>query len=104
MSPETRSPSSSAESVSSEHSEARAVVNRDMEVPFLAAMRKALLALRDLIEYRESQQEMAMADAEVYYPLGYNYEQWLRLVIVFREFSNSRMPRAYRGGQGALAQ
>ncbi|KAG6110832.1 hypothetical protein E4U31_005267 [Claviceps sp. LM219 group G6] len=103
MSPETRSPSSSAESVSSEHSEARAVVNRDMEVPFLAAMRTALLALRDLIEYRESQQEMAMADAEVYYPLGYNDEQWLRLVTVFREFSNSRMPRAYRGGQGALA-
>ncbi|KAG6177472.1 hypothetical protein E4U10_000192 [Claviceps purpurea] len=91
MSPETHSPLNGADNVSSGHSKPLAVVNGDMEAPFLAAMQTALHALGDLMENREQQQKMAMADAEEYYPLGYSEEQWFRLMEVFLEFVNSRI-------------
>ncbi|KAG5931213.1 hypothetical protein E4U60_006338 [Claviceps pazoutovae] len=72
MSQETRSPLNGADNVSSGHSKPLAVVNGDMEAPFLAAMQTALHALNDLMENRERQQKTAMADAEEYYPLGYS--------------------------------
>ncbi|KAG6029168.1 hypothetical protein E4U19_007471 [Claviceps sp. Clav32 group G5] len=91
VSPETRSPLNGADNVSSGHSKPLAVVNGDMEAPFLAAMQTALHALRHLMENRERQQKMAMADAEEYFPLGYSEEQWFRLLKVFLEFVNSRV-------------
>ncbi|KAG5916036.1 hypothetical protein E4U61_004010 [Claviceps capensis] len=91
MSPETRSPLNGADNVSSGHSKPLSVVYGDMEAPFLAAMKTALYALNDLIDNRERQQNMAMADAEKYYPLGYSREQWVRLLKVFFEFVDWRI-------------
>ncbi|KAG5960786.1 hypothetical protein E4U58_004523 [Claviceps cyperi] len=91
MSPETRSPLNGADDVSSGQSEPLAVVYRDIEAPFLAAMQTALHALNDLLENRERQQEMAVAEAEEYYPLGYSEDQWFRLLKVFLEFVQSRI-------------
>ncbi|KAG6019408.1 hypothetical protein E4U19_007240 [Claviceps sp. Clav32 group G5] len=75
MSPETRSPLNGADNVSRGHSKPLAIVKRSAEAPFLAAMQTTLHALNVLVKNQEREQEMALADAEEYYPLRHSEKQ-----------------------------
>ncbi|KAG5916038.1 hypothetical protein E4U61_004012 [Claviceps capensis] len=86
MFPKTPSSWRDADRVSIGHFEPLAVVDRDIEAPFLAAMVTALGALWGLLEKRQRQHEEGLAHAERF-PLGCTDEQWRRLLQVFADFS-----------------
>lgn len=94
MFPKTPSSWRDADRVSIGHFESLAVVDRDIEAPFLAAMVTALEALWGLLEKRQRQHEKAAAaespireDYGEPFPLGCTDEQWCRLLQVFADFS-----------------